>query len=521
MPMNRPPRTSLATRLSTLAISALVAFGGCDDRVVADLPVAEIQSSLSNIEPRRSLVATEKPILARFGFKRVLDQLAAQSGVPGLTGLQLFQQLWDTQNPKPGSYAGAHCNDQVESDGLTGSLNAYPYVCRDWGPSTKCGDGDDQCRSEGGEAYVNPFIPGTPAEYFPIGLFNRFDLAPVDGSHCGEHRIVYARRSGISDGGARNLIIFEFTMPNPDPTKGLRECQNIVKFWAELTVIPSVNARAERLESFYFTGIPDRHGPVVHVKNLGDNDLGVGQIRTNSVLGFNGMPGADRVWLMREFKLRKGCGGACLRSEPVTVKTNPFGPLFKGGGTHPRTAAFQADFVDNQVPRLAASTLGGIDMKTADVYNTGQSISSGPPSGSNTNENNYVYQLAASTDGGTFRQRIKDKLSALGKTTLTPEHIVARAMALSCAGCHRFNARTPATNSPDIGGGLVWPASIAFVHVSELTTEVDKGVERFPLSPALLNAFLPARKKVIDDFLDNKPILGKDPKDPIGGKRVH
>lgn len=502
-----------ARPLSVVAAAAIAASisGGCDGSLPEPQSggIAEIQSALSNIDPRRSLVATELPILANFGLKRVLDQLAAQSGVSGLTGLQVFQQLWDTQNRKPGSYPGNHCDDQLESDGHTGSLNGYPYVCRDFGPSAP---------SEGGEAHVDPFVPGAPQEYFPIGLFNRFDLAPADGSHCGEHRIVYARRSGITDGGARNLIILEFTMPNPKPEKGLKECQQIVRFWADLSGVASVAERAASLESFYFGGV-GKHGPVVHVDNLGNNALGVGQIRTNSVLGFAGLPGSQRVWMMREFKLLKACGGACLRSVPVTVKTNPFGPLFKGGGAHVRTADFQTDFVNNQVQRLAASTLAEIDMKIDDVFNTGQSIASGPVGGSNTTENNYVLQFATSTDGGVFRSQIQAKLTALG-SSLTPEHIVARAQALSCAGCHRHNARGP-VNSPDIGGGLQWPASIAFVHVSELNTENVGGVDRWPLSPALANDFLPARKKVLDDFLDNKPPNAKNPKDPIGGRRVH
>jgi hypothetical protein len=42
-----------------------------------------------------------------------------------------------------------------------------------------------------------------------VGLFNRFDLAPFDGSHCGEYRIVYAKHSGIANSLARNMIIFE------------------------------------------------------------------------------------------------------------------------------------------------------------------------------------------------------------------------------------------------------------------------------------------------------------------------
>jgi hypothetical protein len=42
-----------------------------------------------------------------------------------------------------------------------------------------------------------------------IEPFNRFDVAPSDGSHCGEYRIVYTKRSGIANSLVRNLIIFE------------------------------------------------------------------------------------------------------------------------------------------------------------------------------------------------------------------------------------------------------------------------------------------------------------------------
>src|SRR4051812_47491586 len=67
------------------------------------------------VDARRSLAVTEQTILSRFSLERVLTQLAAQSGVSGLTALTLFQQWWDTQNPGPGVYAGAHCDDSVDA----------------------------------------------------------------------------------------------------------------------------------------------------------------------------------------------------------------------------------------------------------------------------------------------------------------------------------------------------------------------------------------------------------------------
>ena len=107
---------------------------------------------------------------------------------------------------------------------LTSALNEYPYDCR---PDP----------SEGAEATSDPFTgeSASPDAYIPIGLFNRFDLAPFDGAHCGEYRIIYARRSGVADGTRRNLIIFEATLANPSPKRGLEGCYAAAKFWANLT----------------------------------------------------------------------------------------------------------------------------------------------------------------------------------------------------------------------------------------------------------------------------------------------
>ena len=74
---------------------------------------------------------------------------------------------------------------------------------------------------------------------------------------------------------------------------------------------------------------------------------------------------------------------------------------------------------------------------------------------------------------------------------------------------------------PPLGGGLAWPGSLGFTHVTEQQTEPGDGDERFVISPALVNAFLPVRKQVLDDFLNDKPPHVNHPSDPIGGRRVH
>jgi hypothetical protein len=495
-------RIEISRVLQSFAALLALAVGGCQlehEQLGLEDPIeSQTAAAKSNIDIRRSLVVTEQPILARFSFKRVLDQLVAQSGVPGMTALQLFHQWWDTQNPAPGLGGDHHCNTEVDGEGNP-ILNGYPYGCR-----------AAATQEEGLESASNPFVSNDPAEYLPIGLFNRFDLAPANGAHCGEHRIVYARRSGISNSSNRNLIIFEANLPNPMPGLGLIACLPIVKLWADLSKESSIEKRASALEKLYFQGAPS-FPPVIHVNHFGNNAAGAGQIRTNQFMQTAVTP---RVWLLREFKLVRTCSAsACTALEmvPATVKGNPFGPLFSPAGTHPQTAAFQQHFL-TQLQRLSANTLARIDMVTPDVFNTGQALENASI------ENNYVAQLG--TDPSAFRTAIQDGLTTLG-SSLTPDEIVGRAQALSCAGCHRLNANPNTPGVPPIGGGLTWPSSLGFTHITETATQVVGGVTRFLISPALLQDFLPVRKRVIDDFLNDKPPVVVDPSDPIGGRRVH
>lgn len=439
------------------------------------------------IDVRRSLVVTEQTVLSRFSFQRVLTQLVSQSGVPGLTATQLFQQWWDTQNPSPGVYAGAHCDDNV-SGGIT-TLNGYPYLCR--------------AEAEGTQVSCDPFAAGSSCAYIPIGLFNRFDLAPENGAHCGEYRIVYAKESGVNSTSDRNLLIFEAVVPNPHPQQGLKGCQQIVDTWADLTNQSSISARADVLEDFYFDG-QGAVGPVVHVDNFGNNALGAGQIRTNQFS--NTVTG----WSFREFKLARTCSGpACsaLRAVPVTNKNNAFGGLFNPASTLPAAGAFQT-FFPTQVATLVGTSVTSLDIDTPDVYNTAQSQSSG----STAAEMRYAVQLG--TSPSPLYSGIQAQLTALG-STLTPVDIALRAQALSCAGCHRLN------NNVALGGGLTWPASLGFTHVTERETEVVGGETRFRISDALIDAALPARKAIFEDFLNNRPRPSRGPTHPLSSSRSH
>ncbi len=474
-------------------VIAVVAAVGCEIRADESLVELDASATVSAVqpqpfEPRRSLVATEQTVLARFTLRRVFDQLVAQSNVPGLTSLALFQQWWDTQNPGPGLGAGPHCDDMLV-DGQP-VLGGFPY----------------SCRPEGAQAAVDPFSnPGlNPNEYIPIGLFNRFDLTPGDGSDCGEYRIVYARRAGIANARDRSLVIIESILENPHPQQGLKGCRKIVEFWASLSSVNDVAERATRLETFYFEGIPSV-APVIRIEHLGAGPSGRGQVRTNQ---FMASQTAGLPWSLRQFQLQRSCtGSSCtaMRLVPVPLKNNPWGGLFRSDSTHPQATAFQATFVD-QVEALAAGSIADLDVDFPAQFNTAQAQASA------TGENNYLAQFGSGPSP--FRTAIAARLTTLG-STLTADDIVARAQALSCAGCHRLS------NNFAIGAGLVFPSALGFVHVSERDTEIVDGEVRFVLSAALSGEFLAKRAQVMQDYLDDKLKKPKKPTDPIGGRRVH
>jgi hypothetical protein len=484
------PQNSKVIRALVCAGGVLLAVGcsGTDEAADARPDSQSEALKVTTIDVRRSLAVTEQTILSRFSLQRVLTQLAAQSGVPGLSATALFQQWWDTQNPAPGIGPGPHCDDTV-TPGVGSTINGYPYLCRDG--------------AEGAQASCDPFAANSACAYIPIGLFNRYDQAPESGAHCGEYRIVYAKTSGVASASDRNLLIFEAALANPHPQQGLKGCQQIIDTWANLTPENDIQARAAALDDFYFSG-QGAVGPVVSISNYGDNALGAGQIRSNQ------FSNTTSGWSLREFKLYRSCSGnSCsnMRFVPVSDKNNSFGPLFDPNSTYATAAAFRS-FFPSQVSNLNATTVSGLDISTPDSFNTAQSQASGASAA----EMRYSVQFG--TGASSLRTDLQTQLTAVG-SALTPDDIVARAQALSCAGCHRLS------NNVALGGGLIWPASLGFTHVTERATEVVAGETRFVLSDALLNQFLPARKAIFEDFLNNRPRPSKGPTHPLSGSNTH
>ncbi|WNG25436.1 hypothetical protein F0U62_16520 [Cystobacter fuscus] len=471
------------------------------------------------ILPRQSLVITDTDIVSAFTLRDVLGQLVSQGQVPGQTPLELFHQLFDTfQRGANGNFPGPHCDDVAAVTGdiqppvdpnsinpafpfekqvPTGSINGWPILCP---------------RSVGDEAAAtnDPFSDPLAANaYMATTLSNRFDLAPPDGSDCGEYRLVFARRSGIPGGGRsgfeRNFIIFEARLPNPHPEQGRQACIPVVQFWLNQSdPSKSPATRASELHDFFFNGLPGGFEPVIHIDHYGARGgPHSGQVRTNEFL--LGLTDPINAWSLREFRLLHGTSGnPSLKFVPSFVKDNPSAKLFvPGTSADPRVTGFQDSFFLDAVNRLASTDdLNRFAYPSAlpTTMEAGESLMIPL-------QNNY---LNAFGSGGTLKTRIQNKLDALG-STLTPEQLVARAQSLSCAGCHEPVDGTASPSSElDVGLSAPYPKTLTFTHTSEQKEAIPgaPGRERFLISNALTQVFIPFRQQVMTDFLLGQPILG-------------
>lgn len=412
----------------------------------------------------RSFVVTDVPVLDRFPLRRVLDQLVGASGAAN-TSNDLWAQWWSSQRVRTGADPGHHpfCDD----NGAT--INGFPISCpRD----------ESLLEREPIESHV------------PVGLFNRFDLAPMDGAHCGEYRIVYAlgareafpvqqaSPSPLVRSG-RNFIIFEGVLPNPSPECGLAGCLPVAEFWQNLTDESDVNVRADLLEQFYFDGICDMK-PVVLPEHYGLDckDGGgyggeCGQIRTNQFI--------ERPWNLREFTLERDCTlpGCELEVNQTTVAQNPHVDLWDS--TDPLHPAFKSDMLAQMTKQMPAfDGVNFISAGTSSQFDAGESFSQ---PGSIT-VNDYDADPAFEID-------IFNNLLGL-PSTVTEFDIEERMTSQSCGGCHSLSDNDPLGHTqgfPDV----VWPITApgGFVHIDEFSN----------LSPGLLNHFLPHRQQVMFDFL--------------------
>ncbi|QND67063.1 hypothetical protein HB777_26155 [Mesorhizobium loti] len=366
-----------------------------------------------------------------------------------------------------------------------------------------------------GEAELEAAVlldPANPRGMRPIGLFNRLDLAPASWRYCGEHRVVY----GMGDGSNRLdrfFLIFEAAVDNPDPGHSALGCLRIAEFWNSIPQ-KSESDRPAALANFYYKGDLGDGGPpitpVIHNQHFG---LPFGQVRGNLFVTKND-PGTN-PWMLREWRTFPTTDKS-IAFVADTVKSNP-NPEFYRDNTvldSPKTGRTQA-FIDQGVEfresflvshvrellevDLEASVDGTTPGKD-DVFNRLSALFE-----DKFNDFESISQSGddpGKQDSAVFKSRIEreiKKLSLPAGSVITPDQVLTRASALSCAGCHQTAV------GREVAPGVVWPASNGFTHIAETGT----------LSPTLLDSFLPARcdgmQKFIHDTQGAPPVTVSAP----------
>ncbi|WP_437954761.1 hypothetical protein WME76_24670 [Sorangium sp. So ce119] len=471
----------------------VVAAGEAQELTAESAEALTCPASVPTLDMRKSLIITKETdpgVLTEFTLSFVLQRLIDSVG-SDQQPLDVYRRWWNTQNKRADAPVefkndpdAIHCDDVPDGNG-GGLLNGFPYTCpRNEGVLARI-DPSDPAKS-------NPFNPAGDHFMEPVALVNRFDLAPVDGSHCGEYRIIYAKNSsGPTD---RNFIIFEAQLPNPHPECGVAACLPVAELWASLSdPNMTLTQRRNALEEFYFFG-RDGFAPVIQASNFMD---GTGQIRTNQ---FMASSGDFQPWNLREFKLDLGTdsqdNSVRLFFKPVTVKENPFGGLFNASfdPSDPRGAAFRSGFLDaldGLVP--LGDEENDISLRTLpdqELFNSGESIVD--------TDNNYRDRLQGNT---AFIADIDAALVPIIQSRgllpgmVTADNAADRATTQSCAGCHELSS----VGNEDLGGLHVWPehfpttAPGTFVHVNE----------QGQISAPLQWKFLPHRAQILENFIED------------------
>jgi len=354
----------------------------------------------------------------------------------------LYQQLID-------SYASVeqarlpeaiHCGDE-RTDG-TPTLNGYPITC------------DRRER----------FQFDNLAAWFPTAFVNRIDLAPENGAHCGQQRMIFANNTQ-----GRMFLIFEAQIPNPAPEQGLIGCAPLAEFWLAANTIDDPVERGARLRTAFLIGAPQLlaagFGPFFTPSN---HTVGTGTIRSNN---FDQDP-----WTLREFKL--ALDGSQLAVIPFPVAESPNGALWDDTVPLAQGAACRANFI--------AAAQGLLSNDPAEMSFVVDHACKNSES-----RNDFSEAYAQRMSPG-FGAQLDAAFRPLG---LSATDVANRAhFAGSCIGCHVENNGVP------LGGGATSPFSLGFVHVGEFQSSCA-GRACFPISEALRNTFLPRRLRALTDLL--------------------
>ncbi|MCA9648279.1 MAG: hypothetical protein H6712_17340 [Myxococcales bacterium] len=411
---------------------------------------------LDQLDPRRVLIETRPAVLEAIDLAEVLAAISTNAGLDP-DPLATHDALFDTYRVAAmGELDGAHCDDE-QVDGVP-SLNGFPLLCP---------------RSEGAFAAFDGALDG----WLAIAMVNRIDMAPVDGSHCGEQRIVFANPSMVG----RAFIIIEAQIPNPAPGCGVAACGPVASLWAELDAVDDPLERRSRLRAAFIDGDPDLQaagfGPFMSADNL---TFGTGQIRTNNFV--------TGPWTLRQYELVPHAVGSqtVARPVPVPVSASPHDTLWNDLMASPVGSQCRQAMLD-ALPGLLGDDPATLGWSIPEACRSSESV-----------EFQDFYEEHLASGSGSFVAAIETELDALAPGSGLDAFDVARRaqFAGSCIGCHEHSADV------SLGGGLVAPPSLGFVHVTEeLTEPCGGGGDCFAISPALSDVFLPRRMEALQQAL--------------------
>ncbi len=416
------------------------------------------QSPPGTLDPERVLLETNLDALQSMDLASAFKALATNGNMQGDPSL-LYQEIYD-------SYASAangvlkdavHCGDEMTNGVPT--LNGFPITC-------------DRVERN----HVNDEF-----NFFPTAFVNRMDLAPENGAHCGQQRVIFANNAQ-----GRAFMILEAQIPNPHPELGITGCAPLAQFWLDQNAIDDPLARGQRLAQAFLFGDPSLtdagFGPFLTATNL---TVGSGQIRTNQ---FDQSP-----WTLREFKL--ALDGANLKAVPFPVGEAPNGQLWNDAIATPQGPACRQSFLD------AVDQLLTNDPNAMSFVVDSSCLDAESP--------NDFSQFYDGQLGDGFRAQLEQRLAGTG---LNADDLANRAdFAGSCIGCHSE------ANGLFLGNGVSAPFSNGFVHVQEFPVECSNKDSSlcFQASPALTQVFLPSRLQVMGNIL-GIPIV-TDPCNGSGG----
>lgn len=415
-----------------------------------------------------ALLVTDPAALKGFQLDRVLQKVLTDGGDKATTPREMLARLFDTMNTRSGAFFD-------------------PSIDTDWSLQFHCDDANnpaflnhpaENCpRAEGKLAGSQGFFSeGSSDHFYPVAVVNRIDLMPVGGQTCGEYRVVFAKESGKTDPNDRVFLIFEGSLPNPEPGC-LMACHPVASFWKGLEAEKDPAMLGEKLQKFFFEGLPG-FSPIITPSAFGLGSFGSsgyygtgGQVRLSQHI--------DADWEMRELVLGVDQDNRLL-FVPKAVGNNPHPDFFAG-----------KDMVSLLAPEhvrtLAGERVEDIGMITDTSTQSGESLQTGPHA--------CNYEVAAKDNAG-LHSAVTDEISYQGlgidcpaDDPLDATAILRRATMQSCAGCHAPSAMLGPERK--IGCNLVWPDSLGNVHIDESGK----------VSPALKDSFLPHRAEVLSTYL--------------------